>query len=59
MARLYKYTKVEVLPTGAIKVSDFCKQLNISTSLFYHRIERKVATYIIVVFHDINFVLPD
>ena len=61
MARKYNYTPVKVLPKGAIKVSEFVKTIDgkgISTSLFYHRLERKVATYKIVVFQDINFVLP-
>ena len=57
MPRLYNYTKVDSLPAGAVTVKNYAVSINVSTSLIYHRIKRNVATYKIVVYCGINFVV--
>jgi hypothetical protein len=58
MPRRYEYIIVDQLPVNAIKVSDYAKQRNCSTSLIYHEIIRNVAKFYIVQFQGINFVIP-
>lgn len=58
MPRLYNYTIVDTLPANAIKVSEYAKERNCSTSLIYHEIQRNKATFEIIQFQGINFVVP-
>jgi hypothetical protein len=58
MPRLYKRRKVDILPAEAIKVSDYARQQGCHHSLIYHQIARNKATYEIVNFQGINFVIP-
>jgi len=56
--RTNNYPNVDSLPPGAMTVAEYCKSKNISTSVFYMRLNRGTATYKVVVFQNINFVVP-
>ncbi len=56
--RTNSYPTVNSLPPGAMTVAEYCKSKNISTSVFYMRLNRGTATYKVVVFQNINFVVP-
>ena len=58
MPRSLKHPEVDILPSGAKTVKQYCIDNNISTTLFYHWIKRGKSTYSIVIFQGINFVLP-
>ena len=53
-----KYEKVDTLPYNALTVSEYAKQNNYSQSYIYKMLERNIASYKIVVFQTINFVIP-
>jgi len=57
--RTNQYPVVDSLPPGAMTVSEYCNMKDISTSVFYMRLKRGTANYKVVVFQNINFVLPD
>jgi hypothetical protein len=54
-----QYKTVSQLPANAVKVSEYARQQNCHHSLIYHNITRGKATYKIVIFQGINFVIPD
>lgn len=56
--RVKQYPTVDSLPPGSMTVAEYCKSEGISTSVFYMRLNRGTATYKVVVFHNINFVVP-
>lgn len=58
MARLKQYEIVDTLPANALTVAEYCRVNNISTSVFYMRLNRGTASYKVVVFQNINFVVP-
>ena len=58
MARNNTYPTVNILPPGALTVAEYCRQLGISTTVFYMRLKRGTADYTVVVFQGINFVIP-
>lgn len=55
--RTKKYPEVDRLPVNALTVAEYCKANNISTSVFYMRLNRGTANYKVVVFQNINFVV--
>lgn len=55
--RSKKYPEVSSLPANALTVAEYCKANNISTSVFYMRLNRGTANYKVVVFQNINFVV--
>jgi len=55
---LGKYKEVEKLPKEAMTVSEYAASNNISQSYVYKMIERNNATYQIVIFKTMNFVIP-
>lgn len=57
--RTNNYPIVDSLPIGAMTVAEYCSMKDISTSVFYMRLKRGTASYRVVVFQNINFVLPD
>ena len=57
MPRSLSHTIVSKLPKGAITVSQFALNNNISTSLVYHRLKRGKADYCVVVYCGINWVV--
>jgi len=56
--RVKQYPIVDSLPPYAMTVAEYCKSKNISTSVFYMRLNRGTANYKVVVFQNINFVIP-
>ena len=60
MPRTKNFDTVKKLPSNAIKVSEYARlQGWKGHSLVYHNITRNKANYKIVVFQDINFVIPN
>jgi len=39
-------------------VAEYCRSKGITTSVFYMRLNRGTASYKVVVFQNINFVIP-
>ena len=58
MPRKHQYITVDILPSNAIKVSDYAKQRGCDHSLIYHELRRNVAKFTIVQFQGFNFVIP-
>lgn len=56
--RVKQYPTVDSLPPYAMTVAEYCKSKGISTSVFYMRLNRGTASYKVVVFQNINFVIP-
>jgi hypothetical protein len=54
-----KYPAVNKLPSNAITVRDYAEQNGITTSYVYKQIREKKAKFKVVVFHTINFIIPD
>lgn len=52
------YPKVDSLPPGAMTVAEYCNLKGITTAVFYMRLKRGTASYKVVVFQNINFVIP-
>ena len=53
-----KYKEVKQLPTGAMTITEYADNNNMSQSNVYKKIERKTANYQIVIFKTMNFVIP-
>ena len=53
-----KYKEVKQLPTGAMTVSEYAADNNITQSYVYKKIERNKADYQIVIFKTMNFIIP-
>lgn len=59
MARSLKHIEVDTLPANAVKVAQYAKDRNCSTSLIYHELERGKASFKIVIWQGFNFVIPE
>jgi hypothetical protein len=53
-----KYKEVKQLPDGAMTVSEYAANNEISQSYVYKKIERNKANYEVVIFKTMNFVIP-
>lgn len=53
-----KYPSVTRLPANAMTVKEYAESKNISTSYIYKQIREKKASFKIVVFQTINFIIP-
>ncbi len=58
MARSLKHREVKVLPTNAVKVSQYARDRKCTTSLLYHELDRGKAKFEIVIWQGFNFILP-
>ena len=54
-----KYKEVDKLPSGAMTVSEYCKQRGCTNPYIYALYKKNKANFKIVVFKGINFVIPD
>lgn len=57
MARKYQYTVVEELPKGALKVKEYAKRRGVSHTLIYKELIRGTASFKMIQFQGINFVI--
>lgn len=53
-----KYMVINVLPLNAKTVGSYASSNGITQSYVYHKLSRGKADYKIVVFQNINFVIP-
>lgn len=54
-----KYQEVTTLPKTALTVKEYAAQLGVTTAAIYKQIERGTATFKIVTFQTINFIIPE
>lgn len=54
----YKYSNVAALQAGAMRVSRFAKENNITVSYVYTKYDRGLADYRIVCYDGTNYVIP-
>ena len=52
-----KYRVVKELPINAMRMEDYANKMDITPQTLYMRVMRGTATFEIVTFHDINFIL--
>lgn len=55
---LAKYEPIDRLPKNAMTVKAYADEKQISTSYIYKMIREKKATFKIVTFQTINFIIP-
>jgi len=53
-----KYEQVNSLPFNAMTVSEYAAKHNYSQSYIYKMLQRGTASYKIVIFKTMNFVIP-
>ena len=56
--KVTKYPIIDVLPTNAVKVSEYARDNNITVAWVYIKFTRGLAQYSIRQFQGINFILP-
>lgn len=57
--KLTKYPIIDTLPAGAVKVSQYANDNDITVSYVYIKHERNKANYSICQYQGINFVIPN